>query len=301
MIQTDGRGPTIAQYLRAAPPDARQRVRSTVLTTLSVAARLSGRIARALERPRVQLIYLHHVFRDEEDGFRRLLETLARHHTFVGHSEAVERIRTGRIERPFVSLSFDDGFIDNLAAASILEEFGARGCFFICPGIVGERDARRIAAFCALRLQFPLVSAFLDWGDLRSLMERGHEVGAHTMTHPDLGGVSVAEAGREIRDSRARIVQELGFVRHFAWPRGQWRHFTSAARDETFAAGFESCSSAVRGAHVVAAPGPPSGLCIRRDHVVANWPRDHVLYFLMRSSERASERDNRWPDDYPRV
>lgn len=300
MVLNHDATPTYAEYLRHRPFSARAALRSATLSALAAAARLSGRVDASLERPRVQLIYLHHVFRDEEDGFRRLLERLGRHHSFIGHAEAVDRIRSGRIDRPFLSVSFDDGFVDNLAAASILEEFGARGCFFVCPAIVGERDPARVAAFCTQRLQFPLVSPFLDWDQLQGLAEGGHEIGAHTMTHPNLGEATADDAAWEIRESRRELMQRVGPIRHFAWPRGQWRNFTPAAYDAVFDAGFESCASAVRGCHVARATGPASKLCLRRDHVVANWPLDHVLYFLMRSSERASERDNRWPDEFSR-
>lgn len=290
--------PTYARYLALHPPDARARLRGAALSALASGARLTGQLEEHLLRPRVQFIYLHHVFRDEEAGFRRLLRDLARHHTFLSHSDAVDRVTNGRIDRPYVSLSFDDGFADNRVAADILEEFGARGCFYVCPGIVGERDAIRLHDFCRSRLQFPLPSAFLDWDDLESLLARGHEVGAHTMTHPNLGEIGASEMEMEIVSSRDEIVTRLGGVRHFAWPRGQWRHFTSRAREMVFNGGFDSCASAVRGAHVVAAHGPARDLCIRRDHVLANWPLQHVQLFLMLNSMRASERDNRWPDDY---
>lgn len=291
--------PTYAQYLAIHPPGARARVRGAALSVMAAGARLTGQLEEHLARPRVQFVYLHHVFRDEEAGFRGLLGELARHHTFLGHSEAVARVKSGNVDRPYVSVSFDDGFADNRVAAAILEEFGARGCFYVCPAIVGERDPTRLQSFCRARLRFPLATEFLGWSDLESLLSRGHEVGAHTMTHPNLGEADRDETETEIRSSHEELEKRLGGVRHFAWPRGQWRHFTPFAREVVFDAGFESCASAVRGSHVAKARGPVRDLCIRRDHVLANWPLEHVLVFLMLNSMRASERDNHWPDGYP--
>ena len=287
--------PTFAQYRRLRPPAARDLARSVALSALASAAQIRGAIDRALARPRVQFIYLHHVFVDEGSAFRRLLASLAEQHTFIGHGEAIERVRSGRIDRPYVSVSFDDGFADNLRAASMLEEFGARGCFFVCPGIVGEGDPARLEAFCATRLEFPTATPFMGWDDLERLKARGHEIGGHTMTHPNIADVPAAEARAEIEQSFGVLKTRLGDVRHFAWPRGRWSNFTREAREAVFAAGFESCASAVRGCHVVASPGAARDLCIRRDHVVAAWPLAHARYLLMRNSTEASAADNDWP------
>lgn len=293
--------PTFADYQRLHRPSIRSFARSTALSALALAAEVRGATESALARPRVQFVYLHHVFADEEAGFRRLLAELANGHVFIGHGEAIDRVRAGRIDRPYVSISFDDGFADNMRAARILEEVGARACFFVCPTIVGEKDRTKLAAFCADRLEFPAVTPFLDWDDLAALIDRGHEVGGHTMTHPDLGTTAPEAAAREIHESRETLVHRLGVARHFAWPRGRWQNFTPAARDAVFAAGYETCSSAVRGCHVEAAPGPGANLCLRRDHVLANWPLSHVRYLLMRNAITASAAENEWPAEYPRV
>ena len=200
-----------------------------------------------------------------------------------------------------MSFSFDDGFADNLRAARVLEEFGATGCFFVCPGIVGERDPSTLRRFCADRLEFPAATPFLDWEQLEDLISRGHEVGGHTVTHPDLGQTPAERAAEEISRSRDAIRARLGTADHFAWPRGRWTNFTPQARQAVFDAGFATCASAVRGAHVSPAPGDLENLCVRRDHVVANWPLSHIRYLLARSSRRASARDNQWPPDYPAV
>ena len=293
--------PTLAECRRLRPASARDHARHAVLSGLASLAELRGVVDSALARPRVQFVYLHHVFADEEAGFRALLRELAEHHVFIGHGEAVERIRDGRIDKPYVSVSFDDGFADNERAARMLEEFDARGCFFVCPGIVGERDSRRLAEFCANRLEFPTTTPFLDWAQLEDLVARGHEIGGHTMTHPDLGETASDEAASEIARSYEALVQRLGSVRHFAWPRGRWANMTVAARDAVFAAGYDTCSSAVRGAHVAPAPGPSANLCIRRDHLLATWPLSHVRYLLMRNAVAADATTNQWPAEYPRV
>jgi peptidoglycan/xylan/chitin deacetylase (PgdA/CDA1 family) len=292
--------PTFAQYVQARPGGPRASIRAAALSTLAAAAQMSGRMARALRRPRVQFVYLHHVLIDEEQGFRRLLQDLSRLHTFTTYSDAVRRVQAGDIDRPYVCFSWDDGFRDNLRAARVLEEFGTRGCFFVCPGIVGEQSDQSLRAFCR-NLDFPVLTPFLSWQDMEKLVADGHEVGGHTMTHPDLGALSPAAIGDEVARSREEIRKRLGKAQHFAWPRGRWINFSPAARDAVFAAGFISCASAVRGCHVTASGPSAAELCIRRDHIFANWPASHVRYLLMRNSVAASKADNAWPVEYSRV
>lgn len=63
--------------------------------------------------------------------------------------------------------------------------------------------------------------ATMDWDALRALAERGVEVGSHTVSHAHLPRLSDSELERELRDSRARIEDELGRpCRFLAYPYG---------------------------------------------------------------------------------
>ncbi|MEA2711726.1 MAG: hypothetical protein QOF78_4327 [Phycisphaerales bacterium] len=293
--------PSYADYVRRKPSGMRGIARGAALTALATAARLSGRMQQALARPRVQFLLLHHVFDDEVDGFRRLLRELSRDHALIGYGEAVRRITTGQIDRPYLSITFDDGFKDNLRAAQMLAEFGTTGCFFVCPGLVGLADADAVRGVLQSRFDFPIVTPFMDWDDIAQLRAAGHEIGAHTMTHPELAHVPADQMRQEIVHSREALVRRLGAVEHFAWPKGLWPFFSPLARDIVFDAGFASCASGLRGCHVAPHVGSPRDLCIRRDHVFANWPVDHVRYFMMENSRHATAASNGWPAEYARA
>jgi peptidoglycan/xylan/chitin deacetylase (PgdA/CDA1 family) len=57
---------------------------------------------------------------------------------------------------------------------------------------------------------------------LRSLVDAGLEIGAHTVNHPILASVSAAEAWREISESKRDLEQTLGrAVTLFAYPNGK--------------------------------------------------------------------------------
>lgn len=283
--------------VRAQRRDAswlRPLARDVALTGLGALDRLRRR-DEWLRLPRVQVVYIHHVFQDEEQPFRRIVEWLVRDHVPIGYSEAVARIRTGDIDRPYVAFSSDDGLHNILVAARILEEFGARMCAFVCTDMVGEDDPATIERFCAERIYFPPCQ-FLDWPDLEGLLARGHEVGSHTRSHLELSVPGVAELQDEIAGSRTHLEQRLGHVRHFAFPYGRFRHFSSRARDVVFRSGYESCASAERGCHVPMGRAVPSEeMCVRRDHVLAAEDCEHVKHFLIDNARRACPSNSLYP------
>jgi len=62
-------------------------------------------MASALSKDRVQFLYMHHVFGDEEDSFRNLLGRLSLGHRLVSYSEAVDRVLSGDIDGPYVAIT----------------------------------------------------------------------------------------------------------------------------------------------------------------------------------------------------
>lgn len=284
------------QYRQISPKSLRQAARGLAVSALAVESGVTGKSAAALRRPRVHFLYLHHVFADEEQGFSRFIQRLQRGHQIISHSDAVRRIKSGAIDRPYVSIGLDDGIKSGLRAAKILEDCGVTGCFFVCPGIVGEKDENKVARFCRERLALPLVE-FMSWEQLERLRRAGHEIGSQTTSHLSLAALSGQQLSDEVAGSREILQRRLGEARHFAWPYGTFAHFSPEARKAVFAAGYESCASGVRGCHVTKHTGGLDELCIRRDHVIAGWPLSHTTYFMARSSRRASAEENKWPPE----
>jgi peptidoglycan/xylan/chitin deacetylase (PgdA/CDA1 family) len=253
-------------------------------------------VERALERPRVQIVFLHHVMADEERPFRALLERLLHRHAFVPYSEAVARVAAGDVGRPTISVTFDDGLRSQLRAAEILGDYGISACFFVCKAMIDAPPPDEIREFCRRELWLPPVE-FLSWSELEQLKAAGHEIGNHSRHHRSLAALSGQELADEIGGSLASLRRRLGDdVKHFAWPRGRFHEFSAAAVAEVFRAGHVSCASAVRGCHV---PGPPRALrdvCLRRDQVIAADPPRHTLYFLAKNSLRATDAMRDWPE-----
>lgn len=93
--------------------------------------------------------------------------------------------------------SWDDGNALDLKTAALLDRYGCKGTFYVCPKL-----------------------STLSREQIRLLNDR-HEVGAHTMTHPYLTTVSREQAVKEIRDSKQWIEEITGQeCRMFCYPFG---------------------------------------------------------------------------------
>lgn len=289
--------------LREYEQDAGTAVRSThrswlrhhVLSGLSAWQRSAAAITALSRTPRVQLLILHHVFRDEVAAFRQLVEQLSRRFDLVSYSRAVEVARTAGHERPCLAFSFDDGLKSCLTASRVLDEFGVSGCFFVCPPLIGEKDFGTISQFCRVRLKLPPVE-FLSWDDVKGMISRGHEFGGHTMNHLDLGQVAESIAAEEIGACHDELRKRLGTVQHFAWPTGRFDNFTAQAGRAVFDAGFTSCAAGTRGCHQLpTSPVDARDICLRRDSLMAAWPWTHVAYFLAQAARAPLPASDTWP------
>jgi peptidoglycan/xylan/chitin deacetylase (PgdA/CDA1 family) len=285
---------TYAEVKAEMPSGLRGWLRDLALRGLTLTHSRAATEA-ALSKPRVQFLYIHHVFRDEESALRRLLDFLMRQHTFISYSEAVDRIWNDRITNPFIAVSSDDGFRNNLAAGKILNEYGISGCFFINPGITELKQYDDIARHCRDTLFFPPVE-FLNWDEVTELKKLGHEIGAHTMKHMDIGATPASQVADDLAACHEIISRRCGEARHFAFPYGRFSNFNREGREACFRSGFISCATAERGCHVGAGRKlNPEELCIRRDHVVLDWKPGHTTYFLVQNARRASPENNFFP------
>jgi len=116
-----------------------------------------------------------------------------------------------------VYLTFDDGGASATTAAELLEEFGFRGHFFVITDRIGDPN-------------------YLSWDEIGDLVNRGHVVGSHTVTHADLVNATPAKRRTELIDSRAVLQDRLGVGDAVSIPLGQ---YNGAVFDAVADAGYE--------------------------------------------------------------
>lgn len=99
-----------------------------------------------------------------------------------------------------VTTSWDDGTITDLKLAELLEKYGIKGTFYILKFISNPLPKKDIVA-----------------------IDRKFEVGAHSMSHPDLTRVSALVAKRQIEDAKKYLEDLLGHsVSMFCYPYGRY-------------------------------------------------------------------------------
>ncbi len=167
---------------------------------------------------------------------RQLAALLRRGLHSVPASEALRRRR-----RAF-HVTFDDAFRSTAPTLEVLERHGIRATVFACPGFADRRGAPLEVPELAHEPPHELET--MRWDELRALVEHGHEVGSHTVTHAHLTRLADDELDRELADSKQQLEEELARpCRWLAYPYGDHdaRVRAAAAR-----AGYEA-SFAVSG------------------------------------------------------
>lgn len=167
-----------------------------------------------------------------EQRFRRHLDVLERSGCrFATVSDLVdEAARRGAAPAPGrVALTFDDGMADNHATLMpILRERGATATVYVATGLIGRPNPWLPGTG----------ERMMTAGELRELHAAGIELGAHTVSHPDLVVLDEATVEDEVRRSRATLEDLIGApVRSFAYPYGRTGPAAAAA---VRAAGFDS-------------------------------------------------------------
>jgi peptidoglycan/xylan/chitin deacetylase (PgdA/CDA1 family) len=143
-------------------------------------------------------------------------------------------------------VTFDDAYRSVETAVAVLERLGVPATVFACTGPAdaggGPLEIPELEAEAAL---FPAEVLTMDWEALRTLARRGFEVGSHTVTPPHLPRLDEEEIARELRESRARIEDELGRpCRYLAYPYGE---SDERVRRSARAAGYAAAFGLARG------------------------------------------------------
>lgn len=150
--------------------------------------------------------------------------------------------RPKNVWEKFVVLTFDDCFVDVFEnAVPIMTQHGVVGTFFAVPGY---DNLTRWGSAAAHRwsdhkdAQFNIPFRYMGPDERRKLNALGMEIGAHTVTHPNLDSLPETNQYEEIVRSKRTLESELGMVvETFCYPRGRYSPMTTElVREAGFAA-----------------------------------------------------------------
>ncbi len=131
------------------------------------------------------------------------------------------------------AITFDDGQDSDVELAlPLLEEYGLNATFFITAGWTGTRNG------------------FMNQGQIRTLHDAGHTIGAHGWSHALFPACSPAQLRQELCSARTLLEDTIGApVQTLSFPGGRYNR---AVLEACRAAGYTQCYTSNP---AVAAPG----------------------------------------------
>ena len=161
----------------------------------------------------------------------------------VSLAEAQRLLQSGiKLPRRVVAITFDDCYRDNLDAARVLSDHGLPATFFVPTKFIGTDHA----FYWDRHLSAPMPN--LSWDDLKAMVRLGHDIGSHSVSHPDFGQIGVEQARYELLESKRVLESELQRpARMFAYPFGGRSNFKPEYLQLVQSAGYDACFSGVNG------------------------------------------------------
>ena len=147
-------------------------------------------------------------------------------------SVTVDRIISSVSPARQFAITFDDGSLSVLQnAVKPMAAAGVRAINYLVSDLLGG-----INEWDVVRGVVP--DRLMDATQVREWMDAGHEIGAHSKTHPRLSRIPAAQAREEISGSKKSLEDLFGVpIRHFCYPYGD---FSPAVRDMVEEAGYET-------------------------------------------------------------
>jgi peptidoglycan/xylan/chitin deacetylase (PgdA/CDA1 family)/folate-dependent phosphoribosylglycinamide formyltransferase PurN len=209
-------------------------------------------LRRTVSKRRGCILLYHRVNNFVQDplttGVQRFAEhlvTLRRYYPIVPTARFVAAIKKQDcLPISAVAIHFDDCYRDvYLNAACLLAQLQLPACAFISSGFVGtDRVFPHDADKCPFHLEN------LNSREVAGLVERGFEIGSHTVNHVDLGQVSLEQARNELVQSKRDLESMLGAPLDWvSYPYGRKWNIRPDVLDIAQRAGYKAMFSAYGG------------------------------------------------------
>lgn len=237
---------------------------SAISTTQSRAATMSPHWSR----PHWRVIYYHAVLPEQRARFAEHLAWCSERFTWCTLSAGVEGLKSGLLDRPQMSLTFDDADASVSELLPILEEFGIHACIYVVPTYVERGESFRD----------PRPRPIMTWTQLREWLAAGHEIGSHTYSHANSPLCTPERLRQELLWSKVALEDALGVpVTHFAYPWGQHSTCTLDLLKELgcYRSAATTHRGQMRSGHEL--------LALRRDRAELNQPAEAIGRHMQRA------------------
>jgi len=170
----------------------------------------------------VRVICYHEILEKELPLFEKQVAFFQQNFTVINAQQLKDFfLGKGFLPSSNVFITFDDGSADQYMAADVLDKYKIQACFFVSTG---DRDKEFINARPVTKLP-PMT-----WEQIKDLYGRGHIIGSHTVTHPNLSRLQPYEIAQEMLESKKALEAAIGDkVEFFAFPYGTLKEISQEA------------------------------------------------------------------------
>lgn len=131
-----------------------------------------------------------------------------------------------------IAFTFDDGFANAFRhSLRPLAENNFRAIQFLVADLIGKTNEWE-------QCEGEVRESLMDDAQIGQWLAAGHEIGSHTLTHPFLTHITIAQAREEIFASKKKLEDLFGCpIECFCYPYGDWNE---TVRDLVIAAGYKT-------------------------------------------------------------
>lgn len=149
--------------------------------------------------------------------FAKQLEYLQHEgYNILSVQQLAQHLQQGSLPGKCVALTFDDGYKNNYTQAlPLMQQYGAKGTFFVINNDIGKPDN-------------------MNEAELKAMLAAGMEIGSHTMNHAPLAKIDPKYLPWELASSRYFLKKQLDqyVVRTLAYPNGSYNEAIIKAAQE---------------------------------------------------------------------
>lgn len=162
-----------------------------------------------------------------KDFEEQVLELKRLGYKFVTLDKTVEMLSQNEIKGKYVTITFDDGFIDNYEVAfPLIEKYELPVAIFVCPQYFSQKVALKFADYNWIIVQdkdTSVVERFISWEQLREMRDFGVEIANHSYRHVNVCRVSLKESCVDIEKCSQEINKNIGlYPKYFSYPFGMY-------------------------------------------------------------------------------
>ena len=233
------------------------------------------------DKPNSHRILVYHlVLPQDRKSFEDHIRFLLDHYLLCSIPELYEAACSPQTNGTYRSaITFDDGFRVLMSdCLEILQKHGVKATFLVPTGFVDLWDQPELADDFSLRAHYysqPMEP--MRPMDLRALVELGHSIGSHGISHVSISSMPRLRALKELKQSRQKIAAWTGEIPAlFAYPYGHASHANGHPSTWVRETGY-SFGLTLRRGPVDSTIDP---LALPREHVEGNWSVRDLKYFL---------------------